>query len=303
MAETSNMISMVTIVTPGALGITDGRPVVVDPTDATKAVSTDKLVSITTKLLGVALSERVDDKVVVALSGIVPDAPTTLTAYTDYWAAAGGNGYTTSDPGGGEADPLYLGFPVASGEFYVSLAAFRLDMDSAGIEAAVSDVETAVDGVATAVGDVETAVATAGGDVETAITTAIATGLGQTYEDWASPTLTFSAGDAATMPNAATAIVTIEPDTMPSKYVDLAWGFTFGAAPSADAALAVYQSYDNGTNIETNPSYNFTEALSAGNPVKRWRRIAASDAMRLVLTNSTGQDITSVWLKWRGVRG
>lgn len=278
MAETSNMISMVTIVTPGALGITDGRPVVVDPTDATKAVSTDKLGSITTKLLGVALSERVDDKVVVALSGIVPDAPTTLTAYTDYWAAAGGNGYTTSDPGGGEADPLYLGFPVASGEFYVSLAAFRLDMDSAGIEAAVSDVETA-------------------------ITTSIATGLGQTYEDWDSPTLTFSAGDAATMPNAATAIVTIEPDTMPSKYVDLAWGFTFGAAPSADAALAVYQSYDNGTNIETNPSYNFTEALSAGNPVKRWRRIAASDAMRLVLTNSTGQDITSVWLKWRGVRG
>jgi hypothetical protein len=278
MAETSNMISMVTIVTPGALGITDGRPVVVDPTDATKAVSTDKLVSITTKLLGVALSERVDDKVVVALSGIVPDAPTTLTAYTDYWAAAGGNGYTTSDPGGGEADPLYLGFPVASGEFYVSLAAFRLDMDSAGIEAAVSDVETA-------------------------ITTSIATGLGQTYEDWDSPTLTFSAGDATTMPNAATAIVTIEPDTMPSKYVDLAWGFTFGAAPSADAALAVYQSYDNGTNIETNPSYNFTEALSAGNPVKRWRRIAASDAMRLVLTNSTGQDITSVWLKWRGVRG
>lgn len=278
MAETSNMISMVTIVTPGALGITDGRPVVVDPTDATKAVSTDKLASITTKLLGVALSERVDDKVVVALSGIVPDAPTTLTAYTDYWAAAGGNGYTTSDPGGGEADPLYLGFPVASGEFYVSLAAFRLDMDSAGIEAAVSDVETA-------------------------ITTSIATGLGQTYEDWASPTLTFSAGDAATMPNAATAIVTIEPDTMPSKYVDLAWGFTFGAAPSADAALAVYQSYDNGINIETNPSYNFTEALSAGNPVKRWRRIAASDAMRLVLTNSTGQDITSVWLKWRGVRG
>jgi hypothetical protein len=272
------MISMVTIVTPGALGITDGRPVVVDPTDATKAVSTDKLASITTKLLGVALSERVDDKVVVALSGIVPDAPTTLTAYTDYWAAAGGNGYTTSDPGGGEADPLYLGFPVASGEFYVSLAAFRLDMDSAGIEAAVSDVETA-------------------------ITTSIATGLGQTYEDWASPTLTFSAGDAATMPNAATAIVTIEPDTMPSKYVDLAWGFTFGAAPSADAALAVYQSYDNGINIETNPSYNFTEALSAGNPVKRWRRIAASDAMRLVLTNSTGQDITSVWLKWRGVRG
>jgi hypothetical protein len=278
MAETSNMISMVTIVTPGALGITDGRPVVVDPTDATKAVSTDKLASITTKLLGVALSERVDGKVVVALSGIVPDAPTTLTAYTDYWAAAGGNGYTTSDPGGGEADPLYLGFPVASGEFYVSLAAFRLDMDSAGIEAAVSDVETA-------------------------ITTSIATGLGQTYEDWASPTLTFSAGDATTMPNAATAIVTIEPDTMPSKYVDLAWGFTFGAAPSADAALAVYQSYDNGTNIETNPSYNFTEALSAGNPVKRWRRIAASDAMRLVLTNSTGQDITSVWLKWRGVRG
>ena len=278
MAETSNMISMVTIVTPGALGITDGRPVVVDPTDATKAVSTDKLASITTKLLGVALSERVDDKVVVALSGIVPDAPTTLTAYTDYWAAAGGNGYTTSDPGGGEADPLYLGFPVASGEFYVSLAAFRLDMDSAGIEAAVSDVETA-------------------------ITTSIATGLGQTYEDWASPTLTFSAGDATTMPNAATAIVTIEPDTMPSKYVDLAWGFTFGAAPSADAALAVYQSYDNGINIETNPSYNFTEALSAGNPVKRWRRIAASDAMRLVLTNSTGQDITSVWLKWRGVRG
>jgi len=278
MAETSNMISMVTIVTPGALGITDGRPVVVDPTDATKAVSTDKLGSITTKLLGVALSERVDDKVVVALSGIVPDAPTTLTAYTDYWAAAGGNGYTTSDPGGGEADPLYLGFPVASGEFYVSLAAFRLDMDSAGIEAAVSDVETA-------------------------ITTSIATGLGQTYEDWDSPTLTFSAGDATTMPNAATAIVTIEPGTMPSKYVDLAWGFTFGAAPSADAALAVYQSYDNGTNIETNPSYNFTEALSAGNPVKRWRRIAASDAMRLVLTNSTGQDITSVWLKWRGVRG
>ena len=278
MAETSNMISMVTIVTPGALGITDGRPVVVDPTDATKAVSTDKLTSITTKLLGVALSERVDDKVVVALSGIVPDAPTTLTAYTDYWAAAGGNGYTTSDPGGGEADPLYLGFPVASGEFYVSLAAFRLDMDSAGIEAAVSDVETA-------------------------ITTSIATGLGQTYEDWDSPTLTFSAGDATTMPNAATAIVTIEPDTMPAKYVDLAWGFTFGAAPSADAALAVYQSYDNGTNIETNPSYNFTEALSAGNPVKRWRRIAASDAMRLVLTNSTGQDITSVWLKWRGVRG
>jgi len=269
---------MVTIVTPGALGITDGRPVVVDPTDATKAVSTDKLGSITTKLLGVALSERVDDKVVVALSGIVPDAPTTLTAYTDYWAAAGGNGYTTSDPGGGEADPLYLGFPVASGEFYVSLAAFRLDMDSAGIEAAVSDVETA-------------------------ITTSIATGLGQTYEDWDSPTLTFSAGDATTMPNAATAIVTIEPGTMPSKYVDLAWGFTFGAAPSADAALAVYQSYDNGTNIETNPSYNFTEALSAGNPVKRWRRIAASDAMRLVLTNSTGQDITSVWLKWRGVRG
>ena len=208
----------------------------------------------------------------------MPDAPTTLTAYTDYWAAAGGNGYTTSDPGGGEADPLYLGFPVASGEFYVSLAAFRLDMDSAGIEAAVSDVETA-------------------------ITTSIATGLGQTYEDWDSPTLTFSAGDATTMPNAATAIVTIEPDTMPSKYVDLAWGFTFGAAPSADAALAVYQSYDNGTNIETNPSYNFTEALSAGNPVKRWRRIAASDAMRLVLTNSTGQDITSVWLKWRGVRG
>lgn len=289
MAETSNMISMVTIVTPGALGITDGRPVVVDPTDATKAVSTDKLASITTKLLGIALSERVDDKVVVALSGIVPDAPTTLTAYTDYWAAAGGNGYTTSDPGGGEADPLYLGFPVASGEFYVSLAAFRLDMDSAGIEAAVSDVEIAV--------------ATAGGDVETAITTSIATGLGQTYEDWASPTLTFSAGDATTMPNAATAIVTIEPDTMPAKYVDLAWGFTFGAAPSADAALAVYQSYDNGTNIETNPSYNFTEALSAGNPVKRWRRIAASDAMRLVLTNSTGQDITSVWLKWRGVRG
>lgn len=278
MAETSSMISMVTIVTPGALGITDGRPVVVDPTDATKAVSTDKLGSITTKLLGVALSERVDDKVVVALSGIVPDAPTTLTAYTDYWAAAGGNGYTTSDPGGGEADPLYLGFPVASGEFYVSLAAFRLDMDSAGIEAAVSDVETA-------------------------ITTSIATGLGQTYEDWDSPTLTFSAGDATTMPNAATAIVTIEPGTMPSKYVDLAWGFTFGAAPSADAALAVYQSYDNGTNIETNPSYNFTEALSAGNPVKRWRRIAASDAMRLVLTNSTGQDITSVWLKWRGVRG
>ena len=278
MAETSNMISMVTIVTPGALGITDGRPVVVDPTDATKAVSTDKLGSITTKLLGVALSERVDDKVVVALSGIVPDAPTTLTAYTDYWAAAGGNGYTTSDPGGGEADPLYLGFPVASGEFYVSLAAFRLDMDSAGIEAAVSDVETA-------------------------ITTSIATGLGQTYEDWDSPTLTFSAGDATTMPNAATAIVTIEPGTMPSKYVDLAWGFTFGAAPSADAALAVYQSYDNGTNVETNPSYNFTEALSAGNPVKRWRRIAASDAMRLVLTNSTGQDITSVWLKWRGVRG
>ena len=278
MAETSNMISMVTIVTPGALGITDGRPVVVDPTDATKAVSTDKLGSITTKLLGVALSERVDDKVVVALSGIVPDAPTTLTAYTDYWAAAGGNGYTTSDPGGGEADPLYLGFPVASGEFYVSLAAFRLDMDSAGIEAAVSDVETA-------------------------ITTSIATGLGQTYEDWDSPTLTFSAGDATTMPNAATAIVTIEPDTMPAKYVDLAWGFTFGAAPSADAALAVYQSYDNGTNIETNPSYNFTEALSAGNPVKRWRRIAASDAMRLVFTNSTGQDITSVWLKWRGVRG
>lgn len=278
MAETSNMISMVTIVTPGALGITDGRPVVVDPTDATKAVSTDKLGSITTKLLGVALSERVDDKVVVALSGIVPDAPTTLTAYTDYWAAAGGNGYTTSDPGGGEADPLYLGFPVASGEFYVSLAAFRLDMDSAGIEAAVSDVETA-------------------------ITTSIATGLGQTYEDWDSPTLTFSAGDATTMPNAATAIVTIEPGTMPSKYVDLAWGFTFGAAPSADAALAVYQSYDNGINIETNPSYNFTEALSAGNPVKRWRRIAASDAMRLVLTNSTGQDITSVWLKWRGVRG
>ena len=122
MAETSNMISMVTIVTPGALGITDGRPVVVDPTDATKAVSTDKLASITTRLLGIALSERVDDKVVVALSGIVPDAPTTLTAYTDYWAAAGGNGYTTSDPGGGEADPLYLGFPVASGEFYVSLA-------------------------------------------------------------------------------------------------------------------------------------------------------------------------------------
>lgn len=278
MAETSSMISMVTIVTPGALGITDGRPVVVDPTDATKAVSTDKLGSITTKLLGVALSERVDDKVVVALSGIVPDAPTTLTAYTDYWAAAGGNGYTTSDPGGGEADPLYLGFPVASGEFYVSLAAFRLDMDSAGIEAAVSDVETA-------------------------ITTSIATGLGQTYEDWDSPTLTFSAGDATTMPNAATAIVTIEPGTMPSKYVDLAWGFTFGAVPSADAALAVYQSYDNGTNIETNPSYNFTEALSAGNPVKRWRRIAASDAMRLVLTNSTGQDITSVWLKWRGVRG
>ena len=36
MAETSNMISMVTIVTPGALGITDGRHVVVDPTDATK---------------------------------------------------------------------------------------------------------------------------------------------------------------------------------------------------------------------------------------------------------------------------
>ncbi len=278
MAETSNMISMVTIVTPGALGITDGRPVVVDPTDATKAVSTDKLGSITTKLLGVALSERVDDKVVVALSGIVPDAPTTLTAYTDYWAAAGGNGYTTSDPGGGEADPLYLGFPVASGEFYVSLAAFRLDMDSAGIEAAVSDVETA-------------------------ITTSIATGLGQTYEDWDSPTLTFSAGDATTMPNAATAIVTIEPGTMPAKYVDLAWGFTFGAAPSADAALAVYQSYDNGTNIETNPSYNFTEALSAGNPVKRWRRIAASDAMRLVFTNSTGQDITSIWLKWRGVRG
>lgn len=289
MAETSNMISMVTIVTPGALGITDGRPVVVDPTDATKAVSTDKLASITTKLLGIALSERVDDKVVVALSGIVPDAPTTLTAYTDYWAAAGGNGYTTSDPGGGEADPLYLGFPVASGEFYVSLAAFRLDMDSAGIEAAVSDVEIAV--------------ATAGGDVETAITTSIAAGSGQTYEDWASPTLTFSAGDATTMPNAATAIVTIDPDTMPAKYVDLAWGFTFGAAPSADAALAVYQSYDNGTNIETNPSYNFTEALSAGNPVKRWRRIAASDAMRLVLTNSTGQDITSVWLKWRGVRG
>lgn len=289
MAETSNMISMVTIVTPGALGITDGRPVVVDPTDATKAVSTDKLGSITTKLLGIALSERVDDKVVVALSGIVPDAPTTLTAYTDYWAAAGGNGYTTSDPGGGEADPLYLGFPVASGEFYVSLAAFRLDMDSAGIEAAVSDVEIAV--------------ATAGGDVETAITTSIAAGSGQTYEDWASPTLTFSAGDATTMPNAATAIVTIEPDTMPAKYVDLAWGFTFGAAPSADAALAVYQSYDNGTNIETNPSYNFTEALSAGNPVKRWRRIAASDAMRLVFTNSTGQDITSVWLKWRGVRG
>lgn len=286
MADTSNMI---TVVTPGALGITDGRPVVVDPTDATKAVSTDKLGSITTKLLGIALSERVDDKVVVALSGIVPDAPTTLTAYTDYWAAAGGNGYTTSDPGGGEADPLYLGFPVASGEFYVSLAAFRLDMDSAGIEAAVSDVEIAV--------------ATAGGDVETAITTSIATGSGQTYEDWASPTLTFSAGDATTMPNAATAIVTIEPDTMPAKYVDLAWGFTFGAAPSADAALAVYQSYDNGTNIETNPSYNFTEALSAGNPVKRWRRIAASDAMRLVLTNSTGQDITSVWLKWRGVRG
>lgn len=286
MADTSNMI---TVVTPGALGITDGRPVVVDPTDATKAVSTDKLGSITTKLLGIALSERVDDKVVVALSGIVPDAPTTLTAYTDYWAAAGGNGYTTSDPGGGEADPLYLGFPVASGEFYVSLAAFRLDMDSAGIEAAVSDVEIAV--------------ATAGGDVETAITTSIAAGSGQTYEDWASPTLTFSAGDATTMPNAATAIVTIEPDTMPAKYVDLAWGFTFGAAPSADAALAVYQSYDNGTNIETNPSYNFTEALSAGNPVKRWRRIAASDAMRLVFTNSTGQDITSVWLKWRGVRG
>lgn len=162
-------------------------------------------------------------------------------------------------------------------------------MDSAGIEAAVSDVEIAV--------------ATAGGDVETAITTSIAAGSGQTYEDWASPTLTFSAGDATTMPNAATAIVTIEPDTMPAKYVDLAWGFTFGAAPSADAALAVYQSYDNGTNIETNPSYNFTEALSAGNPVKRWRRIAASDAMRLVFTNSTGQDITSVWLKWRGVRG
>ena len=277
------------LVTPGTLGVTDGRPVVVDPADATKAVSTPGISSITTKLLGIALAEQVDDKISVVVAGTVPDVPLSLVPYTNYWASAGGNGFTTVDPGGGEEDPLYLGFPIAPGVFYVSLAAFRLDMDSAGIEAAVSDVETAV--------------ATAGGDVETAITTAIATGLGQTYEDWASPTLTFSAGDAATMPNAATAIVTIEPDTMPSKYVDLAWGFTFGAVPSADAALAVYQSYDGGTNIETNPTYNFTEALSAGNPVKRWRRIAASDAMRLVLTNSTGQDITSVWLKWRGVRG
>ena len=266
------------LVTPGTLGVTDGRPVVVDPADATKAVSTPGISSITTKLLGIALAEQVDDKISVVVAGTVPDVPLSLVPYTNYWASAGGNGFTTVDPGGGEEDPLYLGFPIAPGVFYVSLAAFRLDMDSAGIEAAVSDVETA-------------------------ITTSIATGLGQTYEDWVTPTLTFSAGDATTMPNAATAIVTIEPDTVAAKYVDLAWGFTFEAAPSADASLAVYQSYDGGTNIETNPTYNFVEALSAGNPVKRWRRIAASDAMRLVLTNSTGQDITSVWLKWRGVRG
>jgi hypothetical protein len=105
------------------------------------------------------------------------------------------------------------------------------------------------------------------------------------------------------MDNAATATLVLDLEDGRAQYVDLAWGFTFGGAPSADAALTVSHSYDGGTNWETTPTHSFVGELSAGVAVKRFRRVGTSDAMRLVLTNSTGEAITSVWMKWRGVRG
>lgn len=260
------MESVAFTVEPGTLGITSGMPVVVDPTDATKGVSVDNLASITTKLLGIASEHEVgylgSSGVVVVAQGPVSGVPITLLPYTAYYADASVDGYTTVDPGDGDEDDLYLGIPIAPGEFYVDLFDVR---ETSGLVARVITVPR--------------------------------------FGEWVTLTPTFSAGDEDTMPNAATAIVELDLSDVDTsiRQIDVGWGFTFGSAPSADAPLAVYQTID-GTTYETNPTYNLTETAAAGVSTKRTRRLLITDKLNFVLTNSTGQDITDVFIQYKVVR-
>lgn len=224
---------------------------------------------------GIALTADAGGVAVVAWRpGEVMDlAGNAWTPGTGVWAAAVG-GYTQVDPGGGETDQAYLGVAITGTMLLLDLPAFRSAFGGGAVEEAVEDASEAV-----------------------------VTAILRDYDRWTVGAPTFSAGNAASMDNAATATLVLDLEDGRAQYVDLAWGFTFGGAPSADAALTVAHSYDGGTNWETTPTYSFVGELSAGVAVKRFRRVGTSDAMRLVLTNSTGQAITSVWMKWRGVRG
>jgi hypothetical protein len=224
---------------------------------------------------GIALTADAGGVAVVAWRpGEVLDlAGNAWTPGTGVWAAAVG-GYTQVDPGGGETDEAYLGVAITGTMLLLDLPAFRSAFGGGAVEEAVEDASEAV-----------------------------VTALLRDYDGWTVGAPTFSAGNAASMDNAATATLVLDLEDGRAQNLDLAWGFTFGGAPSADAPLTVSHSYDGGTNWESTPTYNFTEATAAGTAVKRFRRIAASDSVKLVLTNSTGQAITSVWMKWRGVRG
>ncbi len=115
-------------------------------------------------------------------------------------------------------------------------------------------------------------------------------------------TLTFSAGSAASMDNAATATGYIDATLVSGYQIELTVKFKYGDGPTAPVTSAVYRSVDEGTTYETVATYSFSgTAVNSQSTVQSWR-IHAHDKLKIIITNGTGQAITAVSAQWRAVR-
>jgi predicted ribonuclease toxin of YeeF-YezG toxin-antitoxin module len=125
----------------------------------------------------------------------------------------------------------------------------------------------------------------------------------RSFGDWATISPTFSAGSAASMTAAATASAEISAGISGATEIELAWEYVNGAgAPTANVAVNVYRAVDD-TNYETSSSWLFSETDAAGTTVRAVRRNLVGDRMSVVLTNNTGQTITSVAMRYRLITG
>lgn len=123
------------------------------------------------------------------------------------------------------------------------------------------------------------------------------------YGPWVTLSPEFSSGSASSMPNSATATVAVDLSLSGAREVEVAWEYTNGgSAPTGNVIMGVYLPVSD-SQYATTPTHLFSGTDAANTAMRLVRRLSAADRMQLVLTNQTGQSITSVAIRMRIVRG